>query len=790
MHNEILRRVFALLLICALALSATACGSPAVPANDADSPSDATEQTDTEAGGVKYASSFTPVKDVSFDALSSVSYTEDGFYAAASYYDGGMKILPVFIGYDGTVKELTAYTPIASAENANGRANYSASDSIVSVSVLSDGRLLVILNTFETWNDDPEITPDDIRFYETSQTSQKTYARFLNADGEESASFLFNISEQESVMHAAAAADDTILIVTTSGLYAYSPDGRQLWKAKTEEAPQRVLFMPDGRVCFTAYTADGLALFPLDGETHEPSEAISLPAGSDSLFTGDGKHDFYYSSGSNFFSFDLAADEPAKEFSWIDLNVTDSMYFPVYVAKDGSVHGYINESTYGDGAVKDYQVFRIDEVPVSSVGEKKAIVLATLGLSYDSQKQVIKFNRSSEDYQITVADYSQYAVENDFSAAVMKLQTDILTGSCPDIIDLSNMAVDRLAARGLLEDLYPYIDADAELKREDYLPNILAAAENDGKLVSTVSGFGITSLAGASDVVGSQPGWTYDEFNAALTAMPEGCIAVDPSSSRKDILDNCLTLDLNHYVDWAAGTCDFECEEFTDLLEFAKTFPAVPDMTIADEMSTRERIAGGMQMLLPCNLTTVTSVFAEKPVFGERPYTYIGYPTYTGESGNFIVMSAGFGMSAGCREKQGAWEFLRTFFTESYQRSSYNIPSNKAAFNAKLKNAMTVQYEKDENGSWLLDENGEKIPQMVFQYVDGENIVKYYALSQEDADMFVSLVENTARCLEYDVSILNIVEQQAEAFFEGQKSAEEVARLIQSKAAIYISEQH
>ena len=39
------------------------------------------------------------------------------------------------------------------------------------------------------------------------------------------------------------------------------------------------------------------------------------------------------------------------------------------------------------------------------------------------------------------------------------------------------------------------------------------------------------------------------------------------------------------------------------------------------------------------------------------------------------------------------------------------------------------------------------------------------------------------------MSIMDIVTEQAAAYFSGQKSAEEVAKLIQSKANIYINEQ-
>ena len=43
--------------------------------------------------------------------------------------------------------------------------------------------------------------------------------------------------------------------------------------------------------------------------------------------------------------------------------------------------------------------------------------------------------------------------------------------------------------------------------------------------------------------------------------------------------------------------------------------------------------------------------------------------------------------------------------------------------------------------------------------------------------------------MNYDMSIADIVTEQAAAYFSGQKSAEEVAKLIQSKANIYINEQ-
>ena len=147
-------------------------------------------------------------------------------------------------------------------------------------------------------------------------------------------------------------------------------------------------------------------------------------------------------------------------------------------------------------------------------------------------------------------------------------------------------------------------------------------------------------------------------------------------------------------------------------------------------------------------------------------------------------------MTSACKNKDGAWQFLRTFFTEAYQRKSLTgLPSNRAAYDYLLKDAMTMKYKQDADGQFLLDDNGEKIPQPL---IDSEILgthITYYALTPDMAASLTSLAEGTTRILVNDVSILNIVDEQAEAFFQGQKSAEEVAKLIQSKVDIYVNEQ-
>ena len=99
-------------------------------------------------------------------------------------------------------------------------------------------------------------------------------------------------------------------------------------------------------------------------------------------------------------------------------------------------------------------------------------------------------------------------------------------------------------------------------------------------------------------------------------------------------------------------------------------------------------------------------------------------------------------------------------------------------------------YVKDADGNYVLNENGDKIPviQMTYMNPDG-TVTEVYSMTQEQADRLVNLIATTTKRADYNTEISDIVTEQAAAYFEGQKSAEEVARLIQSKANIFVNEQ-
>ena len=53
----------------------------------------------------------------------------------------------------------------------------------------------------------------------------------------------------------------------------------------------------------------------------------------------------------------------------------------------------------------------------------------------------------------------------------------------------------------------------------------------------------------------------------------------------------------------------------------------------------------------------------------------------------------------------------------------------------------------------------------------------------------MELYNNVTRMTDYDTSIFEIVSDEAESYFNGDKSAQEVASLIQSRVNLYVNEQ-
>ncbi len=540
----------------------------------------------------------------------------------------------------------------------------------------------------------------------------------------------------------------------------------------------------NGTVYFSSYGETGQELYSItaDGTISDP---VPTDANLYNVIAGDDKYDFYYTDNSNFCGLDVETGTETILFNWINCNV-DSDYLRTFAVTDNGVVGF-SSSWNSDYTKETYELVRVNQVDASTLPEKTTLTFACMYLDYNIKKEILDFNKKSDAYRIEVLDYSQYNTNEDYSAGLTKLTTEIMAGNVPDMFSTDQMPISRFAARDLVEDLWPFIEGDTELGGRDGVVQSIfnAYTDDDGKLYQVGSTFNIATLVGLTKVVGDKMGWSFDEFYEVYSKMPEGCNILYRGMTKSNIAQTLFVLNLNNFVNWETGECHFDSQEFIDILKFTDLFPAEYDWEADSDqpyVGTYTMFSEGMQMLDSVSVYEFSDVLytAADMSGSDMAITYVGFPGSAG-NGAVAMMSSGIAMSSTCKDKDGAWQFMRRVLTPEFQENIYGLPTNKAVFDEKVKEATTVQYYEDENG--------EKVPQPMFTMYVGDELVGFTSVPQELMDKVLELIDTTDTVFSMDQSLLNILDEQCAPFFAGQKTAEETASAIQSRMKIYINEQ-
>lgn len=461
----------------------------------------------------------------------------------------------------------------------------------------------------------------------------------------------------------------------------------------------------------------------------------------------------------------------------LDYNVINNIY---------EMEGNQFFCTYYDEENWDVHFALLNYVDPETIPDKQVISIACYYLDWNMRRRIVEFNRTSDAYRIMVKDYSSYNTMDNYLAGYTRLNNDILTGQVPDILILDRyyMPVDSYIAKGLLADIGKMIDEDKELNREDYLENVFEAYSVKGVLYSLVPSFSVRTIAAKTAIVGDTPGWTMEDLKALQQQYPNSRL-FEESMTRDSVMRQILTFSGSGFVDSATGKCKFNSQEFIDMLEFVKQFPAEYDWET--EYDWRES-----ELQYRNNSTLLSNVYiyafnnwdgysyAKQAIFGE-PITFIGFPT---QEGNGAVVRADnqYAISARSNVKEGAWEFLRYYLTEEYQKGDsvyYTIPVLKDAVLERIERAKERPYWEDEEG------NKEYYDDM---YSVGDESFAFEPLTDAEAEWLYEYISSVTKPDYYDENLEGIINEEAAAFFEGQKTAAEVADIIQSRAQVYINE--
>ncbi len=576
-------------------------------------------------------------------------------------------------------------------------------------------------------------------------------------------------------------AEGRLYAASGSAITVLDPGLAALFTCKCPEAVERLAALADGGVGAVTGDNEGRTVYPIDPEKKDLGAACVLTGNARDVYAGDEENAFIYRSGDSLYSWPKNASAPKKVLSWSGAGVDSSQVAAMTFMNGGKGAALLRD---GSGWPVTYSLARLTPADEEALAGRTVLTLATLGMSSETRTKVLEFNRTSSQYRIEVRDYSEYNTAEDISAGLTKLNTEILAGNMPDLLEVSeDLPLRQYASRGMIEDLWPFIESDPDLGRGAVMDRVLEADEINGKLCRVFPRFTIETVAGDPAVVGAKQGWTLADLKAAWESLPEKCDVIGASETKNYILEALFADGLDRFVDWEAGTASFDSPGFQEILEFCNSFPnQVPDS--GEYVDAYTRVAQGDQMLLRVYLNDLNSIQIYRSIFGGDA-AFVGYPNGTGVS---FQVDGGIAMSSACKSKDGAWSFMRQTLLPTADKYMMEFPINRADFDRRAQESMEITYLKDENGDPVTGPDGEPMMEGTSFVFIGSQLFQINPASQEDYDQVMALYE-AADCVSgRDENIWSIVQECAGACFAGDQTVQDAARTIQNRVNLYINE--
>lgn len=818
------------------------------PANPSNNPGTKTETNDEKAASTSkyaYQAEYLPIPDnVQYVNTSTISGSN--LYFTGSIIDGKQTYTDengeeteydnyrsALFKLDVETGDCTELTEFQLPEVPEG---WMGSSELNNIQAAADGTLWAIYGSYTyRYNPPADLAEDDSMYNYYEEGENKMGLLHLDADGKELKRIEFNQTDENgnSFYVSSFFVDNSgnVYLSDWQNVYIYDQDGNKKTTVDLGENGGDLCELKAGVVGVSYYKNDeakpeesGRVFQEIDPATGKlTGDTVKLPDSAYSFFPGDDVYDIYYDYNGNIYGYKFDTDTKDKVIDWIECDINSNNINSYSILPDGRVIAF--ESSYDDQAQKNnMQLIVMTRVDAASVVNKTVLTFACMYLDWNMRDAIVKFNRASNTHRIVVRDYSEYNTDDDYNAGIQKLNTEMLSGKLPDMIDNNtySMPVEQYAAKGFLTDLYELIDADADLSREDFVQPVLKALESaDGKLYQLPRTFAVSTAIALDKVAGDYDTWNLAAVKDAMTKLQDGASVFDVYRTKTDILQTCISRNIDAFVDWENGSAHFDSDEFKALLEFANQFPDTYDWenaTDEENDSAQNRMNSGKQLMTDMYVSSFEDMLYQLTGYNGG-VKFVGYPSEDGTSNHTFQIDGSIAISSTCADKTAAWNFMKQFLTEDYQ-SGYNVwnfPINQKAFDQKMKDAMTEEYQTDENGNVVKDENGNpiRIPKMTYYTTDAgggvafaatteaaastvviggsgvneDGSISIYAMSQEQADQILDLINATTAVYGYDESILNIISDEAAAYFAGEKSLDDTANMIQSRVNLYVAEQ-
>lgn len=426
-------------------------------------------------------------------------------------------------------------------------------------------------------------------------------------------------------------------------------------------------------------------------------------------------------------------------FLWMDSDINGYCVTNLYLLEDGRLCATVADWLNDDRAIVALERTKAEQAP-----QREELVLATVDVESDLAAMAVKFNRGNSQYHLTVISYE----------SLTDLYNAILIKEPMDLIDLSGINVQRLVDQGLLEDLASYVDHSEVFERSDFVEGILDVYTCDNVLAGIPAEFVVRTVVGNGAQLENKAGLALEELYSLADRYP-GVKAFD-GVTKEEMMQYLMMFNEDTFIDWDTGVCHFDSEEFKAVLAYVGQFP--DDLTGGrGEESLSVKMERGEVLFAIKEIFLYTWWDYEK-MFGEDA-ACVGFPTADGRGGHLLFSNNAYAIATVSEHKESAWAFIEDCLTQEKSELYAELWLTYPALKKTLEERMEIAVDRDDRLTW------------------------------DDFNVALKLVPDATPFFTVnDDEIIQIINEEAGAYYSGQKSVDDVISIIQNRIQIYVDE--
>lgn len=400
----------------------------------------------------------------------------------------------------------------------------------------------------------------------------------------------------------------------------------------------------------------------------------------------------------------------------------------------------MSANPYLDEAIKQYKKIRPD--------------INIVAKEYKATPQ-LEENTSTEP--LTKGDVEKY---------VQTVSTQLMSGKGADIIVMNELPKDKYVAKNMLVNFYDLMDKDADFDRNQYYQNIFKNSQNGDGLYAMPFSFTLDAFTGNKDLLEranieiNDQTWTWDDFKGISKKLKEQVgkdVVAFGNLYSGQLLSEYIEANYDKLID--QGQANFDSDLFRGMMKQIKSMYDEGVLNADYSYEYSDSLFGNANLLDPT--TGLAQVLDPKFNIYQKP-TVNGQNNGTPFKSYFTL-----GMNSKSKVQDEAWNFIKFMLSEEMQSSPMvgGFALHKGVVEKQLKDAK----QQAVAGTLL----GQK--------VDANTV-------ESKIKELHKLIEGASKNLSSDFKVVSIAIEEFESYMSGQKSVEDVSKLIQNRVNTYINE--